>query len=74
MTSNITGRLLNARRVNFENGKCILVGDVYEHISPRFPDGSEIRTSPIVHEDGEVISTRNSIYEVESWHPSEMPA
>jgi hypothetical protein len=64
--SNITGRLLNAERVTIGDGY-IIVREVYEDIHGRFDNGSLIRTSLIVHEDGNVISTKNSIYEVESW-------
>jgi hypothetical protein len=66
MASNITGRLLNARRVRVGPHQ-VLVADVYEDIHGRFQDGQVITTSFITSEDGAVFCTRNSIYEVESW-------
>ena len=64
--SNITGRLLNAKRVRYAGQTC-LMGEIYEDIHGRFHDGMLIRTSPITSEDGPVICTANSIYEVEGW-------
>lgn len=64
--SNITGRLLNARRVKL-GSVYIISGDVYEDVHGRFYDGEFIWTSAVVHEEGSIISTLNSIYEVESW-------
>lgn len=66
MASNITGRLLNARRVRYAGAVC-LMGEVYEDIHERFRDGLLIRTSAITSEDGPIVCTANSIYEVESW-------
>ena len=64
--SNIIGRLLNARRVPVSGGY-IVVGDVYEDTRGRFNDGDTISTSVVVQEDGPIILTANSIYEVEGW-------
>lgn len=66
MASNITGRLLNAVRVRIGLHEC-LEGDIYEDVRGRFFDGSRITTSAIVLEEGAVIYTANSIYEVEGW-------
>ena len=66
--SNITGRLLDARRVPICGGY-IIVGAVYEDARGRFNDGDTIRTSKVVQEDGHIILTANSIYEVEGWRP-----
>ena len=64
--SNITGRLLNARRVRIGRFM-VLEGNVYEDVRGRFHDGQWVRTSEIVSEDGSVVYTRNNIYEVEGW-------
>lgn len=66
MPSNITGRLLNAKRVRF-GPYVVVVGNVYEDVLGRFNDGQRITTSAITSEDGPIVCTRNSIYEVESW-------
>jgi len=64
--SNITGRLLNAKRISVGQHKC-LTGDIYEDIHHRFHDGARITTSYITSEDGPIVCTANSIYEVENW-------
>ena len=64
--SNITGRLIGAARRPQGSGY-ILVGQVYEDVRGRFYDGEVIRTSRVVSEDGPIVLTANSIYEVESW-------
>ncbi len=64
--SNITGRLIDARRVPVWGGY-VVVGNVYEDVHGRFNDGDVITTSKVVAEDGPIVLTRNSIYEVESW-------
>jgi hypothetical protein len=64
--SNITGRLLNARRQPCHGGY-VLTGEVYEDRLGRFHDGKEIRTSLVVSEEGDIVLTAYSIYEVESW-------
>ena len=65
--SNITGRLINARRVPIHPTGYIIVGDIYEDARNRFPDGAEVRTSPVLSEEGAIILTANSIYEIEGW-------
>jgi hypothetical protein len=62
--SNITARLINARRVP-RGGGVALTGECYEHKS--FYDGELIITSVITSEDGPIVCTKFSIYEVESW-------
>lgn len=64
--SNITGRLINARRTR-QGVHTVLTGEIYEDIHERFYDGQVIRTSPIVSEEGMIVLTANSIYEIESW-------
>ena len=64
--SNITGRLINARRVHFGTGY-IISGEIYEDILGRFHDGEMILTSKVVSEEGPIILTANSIYEIEGW-------
>ncbi len=65
--SNITGRLINAERIRITETHYRIRGEVYEDVHERFPDGGVILTSPVVSEDGPIILTRNSIYEIESW-------
>lgn len=60
---NITAKLISAKRVTYPFGECI-VGQVFGDSKGRFEAGETIRTSPIVHVDGDIVSTRNSIYEV----------
>lgn len=64
--SNITGRLINAERIRIY-GSTVIRGEVYEDVHKRFHDGQIIITSPVVSEDGDIILTENSIYEIESW-------
>ncbi len=64
--SNITGRLLNAVRCTVPGGYYI-EGELYEDVRHRWADGSVISTSKVVQEDGNMVLTLNSIYEVESW-------
>jgi len=61
--SNITGRLRNVVRVPGGN----LYGAVYGDVHGRFRDGEMITTSRVVSEDGNIVNTLYSIYEVESW-------
>lgn len=65
----ITGTLKNARRI--PRGADIrapcLSGLVYGDIRGRFYDGERITTSTIMKEDGDVFTTRYSVYKVESW-------
>lgn len=66
--SNITGRLLNAYRREWPGGRYYLVGEIYEDMHQRWPDGTTISTSPVLEEEsGGIVLTVNSIYEVESW-------
>lgn len=65
----ITGTLRNARRL--ERGQdhrapC-LAGNVYGDVRGHFNDGDWIITSTITAEDGEIFTTRYSVYKVESW-------
>lgn len=66
MASNITGRLLDAVRVQVPGGY-VIEGDVYEDVRRRFCDGDRITTSLVKREDGPIILTEFSIYEVEGW-------
>lgn len=65
----ITGTLENARRVPVgadPRAPC-LRGKVYGDIRGRFYDGETITTSTIMSEDGDVFTTRYSVYKVGSW-------
>lgn len=64
--SNITGRLINVRRLPCSAGYC-LSGVIYEDVHDRFHDGASVRTSLVVSEEDNIVLTANSIYEVESW-------
>lgn len=43
-------------------------GYIFGDTRGRFVDGTHIRTSAITKVDGNIIHTRNSVYEVESWN------
>ena len=64
--SNITGRLLNARRQSCPGGHYI-IGAIYEDTRRKFDDGAIVSTSLVTSEEGNIILTRNSVYEVKSW-------
>jgi hypothetical protein len=67
--SNIVGTLRNAVRVpkgSDVRAPC-LAGNVYGDTRGRFYDGEYITTSTIFEEDGDVFTTRYSVYRVESW-------
>lgn len=66
MMSNITGRLIDAERIRLGR-HTVIRGAIYGDVHERWHDGEIIYTSPIVNEDGSIITTRNSIYEIESW-------
>ncbi len=57
----VTGRLENWRRLPTAIGD-IVFGDVFEDAKGRFPDGSTIRTSPVVSTTGDLLFTTYSIY------------
>lgn len=65
----VTGTLRNARRVPVgadPRAPC-LSGEIYGDARGRFFDGERIRTSTIMAEEGDVFTTRFSVYRVESW-------
>lgn len=65
----LTGTLRNAHRVpkgDDHRAPC-LRGEVYGDARGRFRDGDIIVTSTILSEDGDVFTTRNNTYRVESW-------
>lgn len=65
----ITGTLHHARRVNKgedPRAPC-LCGYISDDVRGRFNNGDFVVTSTIMHEDGNIFQTRNSIYKVESW-------
>lgn len=70
MPSNITGRLINAVRFPVRGG-IIIRGEIYEDVHGRFYDGAVIYTTLVIMEEGNIITTKNSIYEVESWRDNE---
>jgi hypothetical protein len=67
MTTNFTAELCDT----YHSGNKI-VGFVYNDISGRFRDGEVIRTSSIVSEEGDVVATRDGVYKIVTWHPSEI--
>jgi len=44
-----------------------LSGDIYGDTRGRFLDGERVSTSEIVSVDGDIVTTRNSVYRVTSW-------
>ena len=40
-------------------------GEIYDDIHKRWPDGTFIWTSTVKSVDGNIVTTRNSVYEVE---------
>jgi hypothetical protein len=44
-----------------------LSGDIYNDNRSRFRDGERVSTSAIVSIDGDIVTTRNSVYRVTSW-------
>lgn len=61
----VTGLLKNAKKVHLHGDKMVVVGNVYSDSLKRFIDGEKIKTSYIVKETEEYITTRNSYYKVE---------
>ena len=47
-----------------------LIGTIHADTTNRFPDGTTVRTSPIVAQHKDVIITRNSVYYVANWSQS----
>jgi hypothetical protein len=76
MNMEITGTLRNAVRVprgDDVRAPC-LKGQVYGDVRRRFFDGDVITTSTVLSEEGDVFTTRNSVYRVESWAVDENAA
>lgn len=44
-----------------------LSGDIYNDSRGRFRDGERVSTSAIISVEGDIVTTRNSIYRVTSW-------
>lgn len=59
MSANFTAKIVAARRVRGS-----VEGMIFSDVHDRWPAGTRIRTSRIVHEDGNIVSTENSIYDV----------
>lgn len=69
MTTEVNGTLRGAVRVpegDDPRAPC-LRGYVYGDTKGRFFDGQSITTSTIMSEEGDVFTTRFSVYRVESW-------
>jgi hypothetical protein len=66
--SNITAKLMAARRVETPLGT-VLSGMVFGDSKGRFDSGTHITTSPIVLEEGDIVHTKYSCYEV-TWSVS----
>lgn len=64
--TNVTAKLRQAVRLKLSHGT-YLKGEIYDDAKRRWPDGSPITTSRVLSEEGNVINTLFSIYEVESW-------
>ena len=64
---NITARLRNAH-LEYWGENQILIGAIDgADEKGRFFDGECVRTSYVVFRDGDIFTTRNSVYEVTSW-------
>ena len=62
----VTATLRNAVRSPCRSdGAYVIYGDVYGDIRGWFMDGQEIRTSIVVHEEGDLVRTLNSLYRIE---------
>lgn len=61
----VTGILKNAKKVHLYDDNFVAVGNVYSDVLGRWEDGEKIKTSKIVKEDLEYITTRNSYYKVQ---------
>ena len=60
----ITAKLKNAEILKTSLGD-IARGQIYGDVHRRFDDGEWIRTSYIKSVDGNIVTTRNSVYECE---------
>jgi hypothetical protein len=71
--SNITARLEDV--IAEDLGVCWIVwGRINGDTAGRFKDGEVIHTSYVKLLDGDVVYTRNSIYEIASWRSPEAEA
>lgn len=61
----LTGTLKNAKKAWLYDDKFVVIGDIYGDSKNRFDDGTKIKTSVLVSENGDTITTRNSLYKVE---------
>lgn len=60
----ITAKLKNARYHESATGDCFS-GEIYGDTRKRWPDGTFVRTSVVKSVDGNIVTTRNSVYECE---------
>lgn len=72
----ITGTLRNAERVDRgqDPRAPAIRGQIFGDVRGRFNDGDVVITSTVLDEDGDVFTTRNSVYKVESWAEKDAPA
>lgn len=55
----ITGELRNWRKQVCRDGRYVYWGNIYGDMRDRFPDGYFVHTSAIVHEDENLVITKN---------------
>jgi hypothetical protein len=63
-TIQITGTIKNARFFDI-GSKQIVCGQIYGDAGNRFEDGTQINTSEVISVDGDLVTTRNSVYRIE---------
>ena len=56
----VTAKLKNAYRIGN-----VYSGNIYGDTRGRFPDGELVRTSAVQSVDGNIVTTANSVYEVD---------
>lgn len=64
----VTASLKNVWFAPVSGGKSIAYGYIYGDTKGRFLDGTHIRTSIVEKIEGDVITTRNSVYRIESFY------
>lgn len=61
----VTGLIKNAKKVHLSDDKMVIVGNIYSDSLNRFDDGLKIKTSYIIKETEEYVTTKNSYYKVQ---------
>lgn len=65
----LTGVIKNARFLNVGGDRHVIYGNIYHDAHGRFPDGEHIKTSVVVDQTDDIVTTRSgSIYKLELRH------